>query len=225
MQVTFNKLRTWAIVPDEPQVDRQASRSERDLLAQEFRYSRVARLPADCPPWVMGQQLGWLIRSPITVRMSPIEDVEFSLPDGEDLRTVAQRLQVNEMWQRDEHWIATPGASWMRRFDFQGEDGWEGMFLPNGSGTVEWRLGWALTIPERYFLLVMGAGSDVVDVPLGILPAATVNRMAGRGGFSLAVRPTISGTVNRGDTVARIVLLHQDSLQAKSIESELGHGD
>ncbi|MBW4717319.1 hypothetical protein [Saccharothrix obliqua] len=88
------------------------------------------------------------------------------------------------------------------------------MFVPNGSGTVEWRLGWGIRIPDRYLLLVLGAGHPGLEIPLGILLARVVNAMTDRGGFSLAVHPTEPTTVRRGDPVARVVLLHPDSVQA-----------
>ena len=224
VDVSFARLQSWALVPDAPKVDRRAAREERDLYAEHFRYARIARLPADCPPWLLGQELGWLVRSPVTITLGPVDDVEFAVPDAEDVGAVARKIGIGEVWRRDESWIATPGAAWMRLFDFRTERGWEGMFLPNGSGTVEWRLGWSIDIPERYFLLVTGAGCPALEVPLGVIAAQAVNAMRGRGGFSVAVRPTARATIRRGDPVARIVVLHPDSLQARSREGG-GHDD
>jgi len=218
VDVSFAQLQSWALVPDAPRADRKGSREERDLYAEHFRYRRVARLPADCPPWVLGVELGWLVRSPVTLTAGPVADVEFAVPAEEDVADVARKLNVGELWRRDDAWIATPDAAWMRLFDFRTERGWEGMFLPNGSGTVEWRLGWAVRIPDRYFLLVIGAGCPALEVPMGIVGAQAVNAMRGRGGFSLAMRPTVRATIRRGDPIARIILLHPDSLQARSRE-------
>ncbi|MEU4807003.1 hypothetical protein [Actinosynnema sp. NPDC023587] len=215
-EVVFTTLQPWAVVPDAPHVDRRAARGERDLYAEHFRYQRVTRLPADCPPWVMGQELGWLVRSPITFHPEPLEDNELAVPEDEQAADVARRLGTSELWKRGDAWIATRNASWLRAFDFRGEHGWEGMFVPNGSGTVEWRLGWGVRIPDRYLLLVMDAGHPGLRIPLGVLSAKVVNGMAGRGGFSIAVEPTEPTMVRRGDTLARIVLLHPESLQARA---------
>ncbi|MFE5301825.1 hypothetical protein [Streptomyces sp. NPDC056632] len=51
-------------------------------------------------------------------------------------------------------------------------------------------------------------------VPQGVIPAKAVNSMASRGGMSIAVEPQRSVTAHRGQEVARIVLLHPDSLRA-----------
>jgi hypothetical protein len=103
----------------------------------------------------------------------------------------------------------------MRQHDFRSPIGnWESMFVPNGSGTVEWRLGWGIEIPERYFLMIIGAGLAGLEIPLGVVAADTVNAMTARGGFSIAVHPAGVAHIQRGDPIARLVLLHPDSLQA-----------
>ncbi|WP_459651468.1 hypothetical protein [Kitasatospora sp. Ki12] len=222
--VTFTALYEWAVVPEQSKIDRKAAREERDLYDRSFRYKRISRLPADCPPWVMGQELGWLVRSPISFAPEPLEDREFTVPDDEEVAAAARKLSAGELWRRDEAWISTRNASWMREFDFRGDQGWEGMFVPNGSGTVEWRLGWGIQIPERYFLLVTGAGCGALDIPLGVLPAQVVNKMAGRGGFSLAAGIRAGAPIRRGDPIARLILLHQDSLQARTERSTDSRG-
>ncbi|MEV8419104.1 hypothetical protein AB0P45_36920 [Streptomyces niveus] len=219
VDVTFSPLQPWAVLPEKYRVDRAGARAERDLYQGSFRYARIPRLPADCPPWVLGQELGWRVRSPLTVTMRPLDDVGVAVPASEDPQRTGRRLGRGGMWLRGEDWIATGDASWMHLGDFRGEaGGWEGMFVPNGMGTVEWRLGWAARIPEQHFLMVMppDTGDDPggLQVPLGVIAARTVNAMTGRGGMSIAVRPTRPVTVERGQSVARIVLLHTDSLRA-----------
>jgi hypothetical protein len=215
VDVRFDALRPWALVPEAPLVNRREARHERDLYRDHFRYKRIARLPVDCPPWILGQELGWIIRSPVAVTMSPIGDVEFDVPAEEDLRSVGRKIHRTEMWRRDDAWIATTDTEWMRFYDYATPgDGWESMFVPNGSGTVEWRLGWAVRIPERYFLMVMGIGRPGLDVPVGVLAAKTLNGMAERGGISIAVGPTVRTELSRGDPVGRLVLLHPDSLRS-----------
>lgn len=80
----------------------------------------------------------------------------------------------------------------------------------------QWRLGWAAQIPEDYFLLLADAGVNGVSVPWGIVTARTVASMVERGGFSLPLEVTSPVTIRRGDPVARLILLHRDSLQARA---------
>ncbi|WP_404950913.1 hypothetical protein HFP69_35890 [Streptomyces sp. ARC12] len=217
-EVAFCPLQSWALPPEKPRTDRGAARAERDTYRDSFRYLRIPRLPADCPPWVLGQELGWAVRSPVTLTMKPLDDIGIAVPEREDAHQAGRRLGGAGMWQRGEEWIAARNADWLHLGDYRAANGsWEGMFLPNGQGTVEWRLGWAATIPARTFLMVMpppGSGPDGLRVPLGVIPAKSVNAMAGRGGMSIAVEPERPVTVHRGQEIARIVLLHPDSLRA-----------
>ncbi|WP_405970086.1 hypothetical protein OG496_07265 [Streptomyces sp. NBC_00988] len=232
--VTFSQLQPWALVPDESRVNRAEARAERDVYREHFRYKRVTRLPVDCPPWVLGQELGWVVRSPVSVEMAPLGDVDFDVPAEEELRSVGRKINRSEVWHRNNAWIATQDSGWLRLHDYRANGTWESMFLPNGMGTVEWRLGWGVHIPERYFLMVMGMAFPGLDVPMGVIASKTVNAMADRGGFSIAVHPTRPLKVGRGDPVARVVLLHADSLRSASTtivatattadqDSEAGH--
>ncbi|MFI1576399.1 MULTISPECIES: hypothetical protein [unclassified Streptomyces] len=219
-EVAFRPLQSWALPPEKPRTDRGTARAERDTYRDSFRYLRIPRLPADCPPWVLGQELGWAVRSPVTLTMKPLDDIGIAVPEREDAHQAGRRLGGAGMWQRGEEWIAARNADWLHLGDYRAANGsWEGMFLPNGQGTVEWRLGWAATIPARTFLMVMpppGSGPDGLRVPLGVIPAKSVNAMADRGGMSIAVEPERPVTIQRGQEIARIVLLHPDSLRAST---------
>ncbi|MEU2956990.1 hypothetical protein ABZ633_38775, partial [Streptomyces xanthochromogenes] len=119
---------------------------------------------------------------------------------------------------RGKDWIATGDASWLHLGDYRTPTGgWEGMFIPNGQGTVEWRLGFAAQIPPGTFLMVMPPPipcAPGLGVPLGVIPAKAVNAMADRGGMSIAVQIDHPVSIHRGQEIARIVLLHPDSLRA-----------
>ncbi|MGI5461066.1 hypothetical protein ACQEWB_49530 [Streptomyces sp. CA-249302] len=217
VEVTFSQVQPWSLVPDPPRADRAGARAERDAYRKHFRYKRITRLPVDCPPWVLGQELGWLVRSPVSIDMAPLGDLDFDVPPDEELRDVGRKINRSEVWHRGDGWIATRDSSWLRTYDYRSDDdNWESMFLPNGLGTVEWRLGWGVTIPERYFLMVMDVAVPGLEVPLGVIPARAANGMAERGGFSVAVRPTRPVSLRRGDPIARLVLLHADSLRSST---------
>ncbi len=50
--------RSAALLPDKPKTDRAGARAERDTCQDSFRYLRIPRLSAECPPWVLGRELG-----------------------------------------------------------------------------------------------------------------------------------------------------------------------
>jgi hypothetical protein len=216
------RLYEWAILPCKQHVDRAAPREEARLLAENFRYHRQFRRADACPPWVMGQELGWVIPSPIAVTLTPLDDVQLAADDAE-LREAGRLLGRDELWRRGEGLIATARTDWLRAHQYQGHDGaWQGMFLPNGEGSVEWRLGWALRIPEGCFLLVTALDdADGFTVPTGVLTDRQVNRTWDTDGFSIALRPDRPVRLTRGQPVARIVLLSRETLQARIEEADV----
>ncbi|MGW4412421.1 hypothetical protein ACWEJ6_51095 [Nonomuraea sp. NPDC004702] len=254
--VRFDALYEWAIVPEKVKVARSAERETGELYRRNFRYQRHVRRAGSCPPWVLGQELGWIIRCPIDVTLTPIDDVQLdtvscspaSSPgrtgrasdrasngtagggpggrpaaaagDGE-LAMLGRMLERPDLWRRDVGWLATPRTDWLRFHQFRNDEGgWEGMFVPNGEGSVEWRLGWSARIPPEMFLLVTGLDAPSgLEIPTGVLAARHVNATSGRQGMSLAVRPHRDTVLTRGAPLARIVLLHRDSLRAAAEEA------
>jgi hypothetical protein len=220
--VEVRRLYPWAILPGKRHVDRADAREEAQLLAGHFRFHRQFRHAEACPPWVMGQELGWEIRSPVTVELSQLDDVQLAAGDGTAVQEAGQLFGRDEFWRRGDGFIATARTDWLRTYQFRGHSGeWQGMFLPNGQGSVEWRLGFALRIPAGYFLLVSALDdADGFTVPTGVLTDRQVNRTWDEGGFSIALRPDRRTTVNRDQPIARIVLLPRESLQARIVNTE-----
>lgn len=167
----------------------------------------------------MGQEAGWQLLAPLSVTLSPIEDAQIG-PD-EDLTTAGRILGMSEFWRRGEGYLATKPASWLRAHQYRGPgDAWESMFIPNGQGSAEWHLGFAARIPESYLLLITGLDDlPGLQVPTGILTDRQVNRTWDGPGLSVAIRPTDTVRLQRGQPFARMLLLHRDSLQAKLAET------
>jgi hypothetical protein len=213
------RIHQWALLPEKRHVDRQPGREEAKHLDADFRYHRAFRRPEACPPWVMGQEAGWQLLAPISVTLNPIEDAQIG-PD-EDLTAAGRILGMTEFWRRGEGYLATKPASWLRAHQYRGTgDAWESMFVPNGQGSAEWHLGFAARIPESYLLLITGLDEPAgLDVPTGILTDRQVNRTWDGPGLSVAIRPTDTIRLQRGQPFARMLLLHRDSLQAKLVET------
>lgn len=215
--VRFQQLRPWALVPTEYRVDRSRVRDDARTYRESFRFVRAERRPELCPPWVMGQELGWRINSPIDIQFTPLDQVEVIADDAEAAGSATGR---SELWKRERSHLAVHRSTWLHLYQYETQHGWENMFVPNGLGTVEWRLGWAADIPRGYFLLMLAserAGSP--EVPTGILSSTAVSKMNNSGGLSVAMRPT-NLTIARGQEIARLILLHADSLQATATGGE-----
>jgi hypothetical protein len=218
--VSFSRLHEWALIPHKLHVERGVVREKARIYEKNFRYLRIVRAPELCPPWVLGQELGWVVPSPVDVELTAVDDVQFDVDSPDELGPVGRMVGRSDVWHRTSGWLATERNDWLRFNQFRGADGWEGMFVPNGSGTIEWRLGWTAAIPDGTFLLVMALdGNRGFDVPTAVLTAGQVAASSNTAGMSLAIRPHASARIARGDLLARLVLLNRDSLRASAEES------
>ncbi|MFT4217242.1 MAG: hypothetical protein QM619_08690 [Micropruina sp.] len=213
--VRAKKLHEWALLPEKQSVAPQHARAEARLLEEHFKQRRRIRAKEVCPAWVLGSELGWTLRSPISEQFTPIDEVQLS--SDADLTEASRSTGATEFWARGSGFIGTRRNHWLRSYAYRATDGtWESMFLPNGEGTFEWLLGFGLQIPDDYFLLVHEAGGHPdLQIPVGVLTAKQVNRTWEQSGLSIAAKPLAPVKVERGDVIARITLLHRDSLQAQ----------
>ncbi|MCU7820434.1 hypothetical protein [Kitasatospora sp. DSM 101779] len=206
----FHALQPWALVPERRTVDIEAAKERERLYSDNFRFLRAARQPEFCAPWVLGQRIGWRIPSPVDVTLSPLPQVEISAQEAE---AAAAAVGKQEVWLRSGTALAMDKPPWLHLFQFREGDGWGSMFVPNGRGTVEWRLGW---MPEDVApLSVLTFPSEELPdlgVQVGVLTAASLGRMESSG-FSIAVSPRTTVHVRRGQEIARIVLVGPESLR------------
>jgi hypothetical protein len=216
VSVIFAAPYPWALAPQAARVDRERAKAESAMLRDSFRWVRRDRAPEFCPPWTMGQELGWRVCSPVDLAFTPLEQVE--VESGNDPQAAATAAGASELWQREGTALAVSESAWLHLYQYRSVKGrWENMFLPNGQGTVEWRLGWTVQIPRGYFLLVLPPDTETgLQVPTGILSSTVCDKMMAAGTAAIAVRPTEAMTVRRGQEVARLVLLHADSLRARA---------
>jgi len=226
MEVIFRALHPWAILPKKRSIDRKPVEEEARLLEDHFVWARASRAPEFCWPWRMGQEIGWVIESPVTVTMDALHDVEaISPPDAESIRHLSQLAGASENWAfRDsngkvERMHFTRRGGWTALYDFRVADGSvERMFWLNGHGTLEWVMGWEAVLPPGFSLLLMPFENITnLEVLIGVLPASSLAKRAGRtNGFSIGIRPRGPVTIRRGQPLARIILLHADSLRVRA---------
>jgi hypothetical protein len=177
---------------------------------------RADRRPEFCAPWVLGRELGWRISSPIDVTIDPLRQIE--VDPGDDPTAALRASGKSELWMRERTAIAVDRPSWLHLYQFRSGDQWENMFVPNGADSVEWRLGWAVDGVDSHSMLVMPSENcPDLGVQVGVLTAGTLRRMREHG-CSVPISPRRSVSVRRGDEIARIVLLHPDSLSRPPIQ-------
>ncbi|MGH3498335.1 MAG: hypothetical protein ACRDSH_17545 [Pseudonocardiaceae bacterium] len=154
--------------------------------------------------------------SPIRATIEPVEDIPVDVEES-DAQTLGGVLGPDfQLWSRRVSSIAVRRNSWLRLYQFRGSDGgWQGMFLPNGEGTVEWRLGWSAELPASHFMIVLPLDEERrFDVPTGVLSSKQMQVLAGTGGMSLPFRPACRFAVERGDPLARVMVVPADALTA-----------
>lgn len=203
----FKQLTPWAILPEKPDIDQRSIRTEAALYESNFRYLRFGRKRELCPPWIVGQRIGWQVSCPVPVTLHPLDDVQFSVPPAESPETVGRKHDVNELWDRGGAWVGTRNGSWLQRYDYMHAEQWTSMFTPNGEGTVEWRLGWSCEINDDQLLVVLTEEKSTLTVPFGVLTSKQLEAMNSRGGISIPVRIDMTRTVTRGEPIARIAVV------------------
>lgn len=214
-QTTFNALYPWALppLPSNPvPSDREASAD----LGEGFRFTGHERTRHDCGPWRLGRRLGWTIASPIKATLEPIEDIPIDVEEADAQALGGVLGRDFQLWNRRVSSIAVRRNSWLHLYQFRGLDGgWQAMFLPNGEGTVEWRLGWTVDLPASHFMIVLPLDEERrFDVPTGVLSRKQMQAVAATGGMSLPFRPACRFTVERGEPLARIIVVPGDALTA-----------
>ncbi len=203
-------MHPWALLPQQKSVDLESAKERERLYRDNFRYVRSARQPEFCAPWVLGQRLGWRICSPIDVTLTPLPQIEISADDVDASVTAAGKAEV---WLRSGTGLVMDRPPWLHLYQFRDGDGWGNMFIPNGQGSVEWRLGW---LPEDYepLSLMVFASEELPElgVVTSVLTSASLKRLAATG-FSLAIHPRTEVSIRRSQEIARMVLLGPESLR------------
>ncbi len=150
--------------------------------------------------------------------MDALHDVEASC-SPQDARTVNLRTNCTEVHSHSDQGDVirahfTRNAGWLRLYDYRDGDRNGVMFHANGQGSVEWITGWGVTIPPSYFIMLMPyTPIPNLEIIVGILNAKNLNR-PGKTGLSIGVRPHGPVTLVRGQPIARMILLHPDSVHA-----------
>lgn len=207
----------WAVIPQQVKDYGNGHREERKLLEEHFKYYKDFRNESNCPPWVIGQRVGFEVLSPVSVNMTEIRDLQFS--SEEDPQQIAKIFALTDFWARPGGYIGVSRNSWIRSFVYRNlENQWQSMFIPNGHGTIEWHLGIQVSIPDGYYLQISNHPASNLTIPSGILTKKQLEHQNTTGGMSLAIEPRHT-QIMRMDPIAKITLLHRDSIQAQ-LETE-----
>lgn len=198
------------MLPEQRTADIEGAKERERLYRENFQYLRAARQPEFCAPWVLGQRIGWRVLSPVDVTVTPLPQVEVA---GDDSATAAAAVGKREVWLRGGTALAMDRPPWLHLYRFRESDGWGNMFVPNGHGTVEWRLGWSPDNVDALSIMIFPSENlPELGVLVGVLTPASLERMRPTG-FSVAFRPHGEVPIARGQEIARIVLVGRESMR------------
>jgi hypothetical protein len=185
---------------------------KRRIYKSGFRFLRTDRQSAFCPPSANAQLIGWHILSPVDVLLSPINEVQFQASE-EEAKAIASQAGFNYLWQRDGVYIGVTTAIPLRLFDYKTSEGSEAMFILNGEGTLEWRLGFQVLPPVGCGVLILDDPSFPKDLCIpGFMSYENLLSLNSKGGLSIAIKPTRSASIKRGDIIARLLLMPSDTV-------------
>ncbi|MEO1121831.1 MAG: hypothetical protein AAFW88_11345 [Pseudomonadota bacterium] len=205
MQISIRRRYSWAVLParEEAQIQRAPDRSASNF----FRWDHARRQEAACLPRNLGRQLGLYVRSPVDIKLHPIDAIEFACED-EDLDAIKQKLGLVETWRRDSMYLGFRDHTAYRQFEFRVGDHFETMFVPNGGSTLEWRLGFDLDAPEATGVLSCPLeDQSAFSMMYGYLPPSSLRRMNAGPGFSIAIDVHRPVAIKRGDLLGRLIPL------------------
>jgi hypothetical protein len=212
--IRFIRLHDWAVLPRKRALDIDAARAKAKVYQEHFRYVRARRQAEFCSSWVLGQEYGWRVHSPVDVTLDRLDQVEVE-PDDTPAEAV-RAAAMSEVWVRQGTALALNRPPWLHLYEFRHRGGWESMFIPNGQGTVEWRLGWTIEGLESQSVMVFPSEQRPdLGVQMGILTPATMRRLSTIG-LSIAISPRSAVSIKRGDEIARVALVHPESLKTRA---------
>lgn len=210
------KFNDWSIVPEKNEINPPSRNESRGL-----RWIKNERIKGICRPYVLGNTIGWVIKSPINLDVEPVKDlqVECNTEELEELRNITS---IDFWVKRGSVYIGVKPDGWFRIHQAKINNNWHNLIIPNGDGAFEWRLGWGLEIPNDYVAMItplFNSLDDLIKVEVGILESKTLHKFNEVGlGMSLAFTPLKKGKLKKGDPIANLFIFPKS---VHSIKSEI----
>ncbi|HDX9688630.1 TPA: hypothetical protein ROY10_004222 [Bacillus thuringiensis] len=209
-KVTFYPLTEWAILPEKEKVNLSSENFS------EIRWFHKKRKKGACWPYKFAKELGWIICSPIDVIIEPVEEVQVSVESTTDLEEI-QHLRGIDFWvKRDDIYIGLKPDGWFRIHQSIIDGVWHSMFVPNGEGSFEWKLGWNVEIPKDFVLLFqpLEGISEFITHP-GLLTSKMLPSFHSGLGLPIAFEPRKKKQILRGEPLGKMYVFHKSALSLK----------
>lgn len=210
--ITFRRLIQTAILPEKEKL------AKPELLDQEARWIKNRRVKGVCWPYRSAKELGWTLYSPVDVAIHPLSEIQTTMDKPEEFARLKQLTDMDEWVQKDDILLGVKPSSWYKIHEYEYEGRYRSMFIPNGEGTLEWRLGWSVDIPDDHLLLIQPI--EMKDarfiVHPGLLMGTSVQSVQQHLGLPIAFEPLQPCKIIRGEPLAKLFVLPKSVLAIKS---------
>lgn len=216
-KIKFIKLTDWTMLPKKEEMQNT------EFEDQGIRWIKNKRIKGKCWPYKMAKKVGWTIVSPIDITAEPVQELQVSGDEG-DLENIKELTGINFWVKREDTYIGVKPDGWFRVHQAQKDGSWHPMFIPNGEGSFEWKLGWGIEIPKDYVMLFqpLEAQKDFIVHP-GLLTSKKLSEFNQRSiGLPIAFEPLQTTQIKRGDPLAKMLIIHKSIMYLKSEVKELG---
>ncbi len=210
--ITFRRLIQTAILPEKEKL------AKPELLDREARWIKNRRVKGVCWPYRSAKELGWTLYSPVDVAIHPLSEIQTTMDKPEEFARLKQLTDMDEWVQKDDILLGVKPSSWYKIHEYEYEGRYRSMFIPNGEGTLEWRLGWSVDIPDDHLLLIQPI--EMKDarfiVHPGLLMGTSVQSVQLHLGLPIAFEPLQPCKIIRGEPLAKLFVLPKSVLAIKS---------
>ena len=209
----FSRIYEWAVLPVHRSFDVKSAIEKRRLYKNNFRWLRSERVAGFCKPFQTANRIGWSFISPIDIKLSKIEEVQFE-GSNEEAQQIATQLGLNHVWERGGIKIGIKTETPLRLYDFKRqEDIWEAMFIINGEGSLEWKLGFDINIHPNQNIIILDDPMNPKGICLnGVLSYKQLKKINESTGFALPVKPTSEIIIKRGDVIGMFMIVTNETI-------------
>lgn len=216
MNVLFRQNYGWALLPYKLRVDQTTIAEDAEMYAKYFRWVRRWRVPELCWPWRMSQEVGWIVPSPVDVRVTPVVSRDVCVPPAE--RNVFTQMSGMVEIQESEDtqaMFAGERENWLKIYQVEFQNAYDSMFALESSGFVSWRLGWDIVLPpDRFAMFVPLPDWQDVEIAPDVLDQNTLQSCSQEFGVCLSIRPRRAVEIYRRQPLARLLILSKEDLEA-----------
>lgn len=208
MELTVKRRQDWAIAPT---VEANLAIPELRPKLRGFRWLSEGRSARRCPSFISAKKSLISFYSPVSFSARPAREITFSCRP-EEISQFANENGLQEIWARDSDYIGFSEPTGLRAFEFWDCDHWDTLFLPNGEGSFEVKLGLDLALEADQGLFVLPSRNKGIEVIEGVVTSRQMKVMNERSGMSVAFRINDVISVRRGDLLATAIIIDLRSM-------------